>query len=93
MYVRNDVDSALDTRLEKVRIMEKPEWVTLNQAAERPECKVTGETLRQMIRRGDVPTDHWMEVPYGETRKTYYIDVHILSKLDYRTRPGRPKQL
>lgn len=65
-------------------VMSEIEWLTVNAAAELPECPVTGETLRQMIKRGDVPDGHWMEVPYGKNRITYYIDKAILSDLPYR---------
>jgi hypothetical protein len=75
----------------KLVIVDKIEWLTLNAAAELPECLVAGETLRQMIIRGDVPEGHWMKVPYGETRVTYYIDKAILPRLPYQTQGGKPK--
>jgi hypothetical protein len=71
--------------------MSKIEWLTVNAAAELPECPVTGETLRQMIKRGEVPEGHWMEVPYGKNRITYYIDKTILSKLNYRNQGGQKR--
>lgn len=73
------------------QMTDKIEWLTLNAAAELPECLVAGETLRQMIIRGDVPEGHWMKVPYGETRVTYYIDRHILPYLPYQTQGKKPK--
>ena len=76
---------------EGVYAMPKIEWLTLNAAAELDTCPVTGETLRQMILRGDVPDGHWMVVPYG-TRKTYYIDPAILPELPYRDTGKRGKQ-
>lgn len=74
-----------------IYVVEKPEWLTLNVAAEEPECLVAGNTLREMIIRGDVPEGHWMKVPYGESRVTYYIDKNILPYLPYKTQGGKPK--
>lgn len=65
--------------------MSKIEWVTVNAAAESEDCPVTSETLRRMIKRGDVPDGHWMEQPYGDG-VIYFIDRAILASLDYRKR-------
>ena len=65
-----------------------PTWLTVNEAAERDDCPVTGETLRQMIKRGDVPENCYEERPFGKTRHVYYIDADCLADLDYRE-PGQ----
>ncbi len=70
-------------------VMNGIEWLTVNAAAELPECPVTGETLRQMIQRGDVPNGHWMKQPYGKSGIIYYIDKAILPDLPYRKSGAR----
>jgi hypothetical protein len=67
---------------------EQPEWMTLNAAAKRDDCPVTGNTLREMIKRGDVPENCYQERPFGTQRIVYYIDARCLSGLDYRE-PGQ----
>jgi hypothetical protein len=64
------------------------EWLTLNAAAKRDDCPVTGNTLREMIHRGDVPEDCYQKRPFGDTRIIYYIDANCLRRLDYRE-PGQ----
>jgi hypothetical protein len=77
--------------MQGVYIVEKPEWVTVNAAAEMKElCPVSSETLRRMIRRGDVPAGHWMSQPYGDG-VIYFIDKNILTSLDYKKRGGQEK--
>jgi hypothetical protein len=71
--------------------MDKQQWLTLNAAAKLEECPVTGETLRRMIKAGRVPDGYWMQVPYGETRVTYYIDQRIIAELDYLPQGGQSK--
>lgn len=89
MYMRKlDSDQYSDTQ--GLLVMDKPEWLTLNAAADLDECPVTGETLRRMIKDGRVPDDSWMQVPYGETRITYYIDKAIIPHLPYQTQGGKP---
>lgn len=69
-----------------------PEWISLGDAANRDDVPVTRESLRQMIKRGDVPQGHWMKAPMGSGKKfMYLIDVHILDTLPYITDAGRPR--
>ena len=70
----------------------EPVWLTLNAAAKRDECPVTGETLRQMIKRGDVPEDCYQERPFGKSRTIYYIDANCLRRLDYKESGQRGKE-
>jgi hypothetical protein len=70
------------------QMTEKPIWLTLNAAAELPECLVTGKTLREMIQRGDVPAGHWMTSPYGDS-VIYLIDRAILPSLPYKKSGGQ----
>lgn len=74
-----------DDYIQGVHIVKKIEFVTVNAAAELEDCPVTSETLRRMIKRGDVPDGHWMEQPYGDG-VIYFIDRAILTSLDYRKR-------
>jgi hypothetical protein len=67
------------------------EWLPLSEAVKLPEVPVTTQSLRRMIERGDIPEGHWMEVPFGESRKLYLIDKAILPKLDYRESGQRKK--
>lgn len=71
-------------RLELVMSEHETEWLTLNEAAKRPECPVAGNTLREMIIRGDVPEDCYQKRPFGEKRIIYYIDANCLRGLDYK---------
>lgn len=70
--------------------MDGIQWITLAAAAEKPECLVTAETLRQMIKNGKVLAGHYMVVPYGK-KVIYYIDEAILSELPYQTQGRKPK--
>ena len=69
---------------------EQPEWVTLGYAATLDDVPVSGESLRRMIKRGDVPDGHWKTEPFG-TRHLYYIDKAILPFLKYRYSGQRGK--
>lgn len=84
--VAESVQSRPDYEYTGARSM--PTWLTVNEAAERDDCPVTGETLRQMIKRGDVPATCYEERPFGRTRIVYYIDADCLAGLDYRE-PGQ----
>ena len=86
----NEVDSGHYTHREKIVAMPLPEWITPNQAAEREDCPVTGETLRRMIKSNRVPKGHWMKIPFGK-RFSFLIDANILSELDYRNTGQRGK--
>ena len=68
--------------------MNKPEWLTLNAAAELDDCPVTGETLRQMIKRGDVPDECWKTEQFATDRIIYFIDATCIADLPYRY-PGQ----
>lgn len=87
MYLRNEQYGQYPNTQE-LFIVDKIEWVTLNAAAKLPECQVTGNTLREMILRGDVPTGHWMEAPYGDG-VIYLIDRAILPSLPYKKSGGQ----
>jgi hypothetical protein len=76
--------------IQELVIVGKTEWLTLAAAAKLPECTVTGNTLREMILRGDVPEGRWMESPYGDS-VIYLIDKAILPYLPYRKRGGQEK--
>ena len=70
----------------------EPEWVTLSEAAAMDGVPVTSKTLREMIKRGDVPEGRWRAEPFWNTdAQYYYIDKHILPHLKYRKHGQRGK--
>jgi hypothetical protein len=90
MYARQYDNDEQYPDTERLFIVEKIEWLTLNAAAELEECPVTGKTLREMIQRGDVPEVHWMQSPYGDG-VIYLIDKAVLPHLPYRRSGQRGK--
>jgi hypothetical protein len=65
-----------------------PEWIRAKEAARLDIVPVHSETLKLMIKRGDVPEGHWKtEEIYGQT--VYYIDKHILRQLEYKKQGKR----
>ena len=89
MNARNlNYDQYPDTTEMVIVSKNKTEFLTLNAAAKLPECKVSGNTLREMIKRGDVPDGRWMSQPYGDG-VIYFIDRAVLSELQYREGGGQ----
>lgn len=87
MYARQtQYDQYPDTP--ELVLVEKPNWITLNKAVELKLTSVSSETLRRMIKRGDVPEGYWMEVPFGDG-VIYYIDPEILPALPYKKSGGQ----
>jgi hypothetical protein len=82
-----DIDMYQEIVIVSKKQLPPPVWLTLNAAAERDDCPVTGNTLREMIIRGDVSEDCYQKRPFGEKRIIYYIDANCLRRLDYR-QPG-----
>lgn len=64
----------------------KPEWLTLGQAINHPDCPVKSrQTLHNMIERGDIPQECLDSRPLGDGERTVtYIDANCLKNLPYR---------
>lgn len=63
----------------------KPEWLTIGQAVDHPDCPVKSRTtLHNMIKRGDIPSDCLDSRPLGDGRTVTYIDANCLEDLPYR---------
>lgn len=64
----------------------KPEWLTIGQAIDHPDCPVKSRTtIHNMIERGEIPDRCLDQRPLGDgKRHIVYIDANCLSGLPWR---------